>query len=61
MSTFEAVPRSVRHRYPVMGDDRSAKHIERPERSHIVNNAVLVLLGLLFLGALVAYFVLARG
>ena len=33
---------------------------QRAERSHITANAFLVLLGLVFLGALVAYFVLAR-
>jgi len=45
----------------VLVHNQRAKHVERPERSHIVSNAVLVLLGLLFLGALVSYVVLIRG
>ena len=42
------------------GYNQSAKHVDRPERSHLVNNAVLILLGLLFVGAMAAYFILSR-
>jgi hypothetical protein len=41
--------------------NHAGKHIDPQDRSHLLSNAVLVLLGLLFVGALVAYFVMARG
>jgi hypothetical protein len=43
------------------GQSHSGKHVGPPERSHLVNNAVLIVLGLLFVGALITYFVMARG
>jgi hypothetical protein len=45
----------------VLVHDQRAKHVERPERSYMANNAVPVVLALLSHGALVAYVILVRG